>query len=352
MQHLLGRISELDPHASQALRVIACFDELSVGGVNTRGLLAAAAALSGSVAGFRSEPTGRSMRVTPRGDLEPGSPPAEITAANASSGLTVWLERAGEPSVNDAIILERLALSVRLRTARGPRDIDGRRRLNLLVDWEVDVEERRMAAASLGLFPGGSYRMAAAPLFAIWTDHPAAPEDVVATRYGPMHALVLPGDVDTLQAGPCGLGVATEVDHLDHSFRTALVALRLCDPPREPVVNADVYAGLIDLLADAPINAHQPDVELVDRVAEHPWGLPTLDVVVRSTSARHASRLAQVHHSTMQTRVDALTAALGFDPFEGYGRVRAGVAYLTWRLQRSRVLELPAPAQTYTPKQS
>ncbi len=345
MQHLLGRISELDPHASQALRVIACFDELSVGGVNTRGLLAAAAALSGSVAGFRSELTGRSMRVTPRGDLMPGEAPAEITVANASGGLTVWLERDGELSANDAIILERLTLSVRLRNARGPRDIDGRRHLNLLLDQEVGVEERRMAAASLGLSRGGSYRIAAAPLFAIWTEHPAAPEDVVATRYGPMHALVLSADADTVHAGPCGLGVATGVDHLDHSFRTALVALRLCDPPREPVVNADAYAGLVDLLADAPINAHQPDVELVDRVSERPWGLPTLDVVVRSTSARQAARLARVHHSTMQTRIDALATDLGFDPFDGYGRVRAGIAYLTWRLQRSRVLELPAPAK-------
>lgn len=345
MQHLLGRISELDPNASQALRVIACFDELSVGGVNTRGLLAAAAALSGSVAGFRSDLTGRSMRVTPRGDLMPGDPPADITVAPASSGLTVWLERDANTSVNDAIILERLALSVRLRNARGPRDIDGRRHLNLLLDREVDIEERRMAAASLGLTHGGSYRIAAAPLFAIWTEHPAAPEDVVATSFGPMHALVLSADVDNLQAGPCGIGVATGVDHLDHSFRTALVALRLCDPPREPVVNADTYAGLVDLLADTPINAHQPDVELVDRVSERPWGLPTLDVVVRSTSARHAARLARVHHSTMQTRVDALAADLGFDPFEGYGRVRAGIAYLTWRLQRSRVLELPAPAR-------
>lgn len=346
MQHLLGRISELDPHASQALRVIACFDELSVGGVNTRGLLAAAAALSGTVAGFRSEVTGRSMRVTPRGDLMPGDAPAQITVADASSGLTVWLERDAEPGANDAIILERLALTVRLRNARGPRDIDGRRHLNLLLDREVGLEERQTAAASLGLSPGASYRIAAAPLFAIWTEHPCAPEDVVATSFGPMHALVLPAETDTLHAGPCGLGVATGIDHLDHSFRTALVALRLCDPPREPVVNADTYAGLVDLLADAPINAHQPDVELVDRVAERPWGLPTLDVVVRSTSARHAARLARVHHSTMQTRVDALAADLGFDPFEGYGRVRAGIAYLTWRLQRSRVLELPAPSQT------
>lgn len=343
MQELLGRISELDPQACNALRVIACFDELSVGGVNTRGLLAAAAALSGCVAGFSSDHARRSMRITPRGELAPGEP-TTMTSLDASDGLRVWLEREGEPAANDAIILERLALTVRLRHARGPRDIDGRRHLGVLVDPDSPIESRRMSAASLGLTPGSSYRIAAAPLFAIWTEHPAAPEDVVATRYGPMHALVLPADTDTLRAGPCGIGVATGVDHLHHSFRTALVALRLSDPPRTPVVNADEYAGLVDLLADAPPDAHHPDVDLVDRVAEQPWGLPTLDVVVRSTSSRQAARLANVHHSTMQTRVDALLETLGFDPFDGYGRARAGIAYLTWRLHRSRVLELPTPA--------
>ncbi len=111
-----------------------------------------------------------------------------------------------------------------------------------------------------------------------------------------------------------------------------------------PVLNADTYAGLVNLLADAPADAHHPDIELVDQVAKHPWGLPTLDVVVRSTSVRQAARLAGVHHSTMQARIDALVGDLGFDPFDGYGRVRAGIAYLSWRLSRSRVLELPLPA--------
>ena len=51
MQELLGRIARLDPSASLGLRVIACFDELVVGNVNTRALLSAAASLAGCVAG-------------------------------------------------------------------------------------------------------------------------------------------------------------------------------------------------------------------------------------------------------------------------------------------------------------
>ena len=342
---LLGRIGALDPQACQALRVIACFDELCVGGVNTRGLLSAAAALSGCVAGFHSQRSGRGMRVDPSGELV-NSPVGTKTSADASDGLTVWLEREGEPGANDAIILERLALSVRIRHARGPREFDARRHMGLLLDAAVPDEERRLAAASLNLTPTGTYRVVAAPLFAVWTEHPVAPEDVVPTRYGPMHALVVPADTATLKAGPCGIGAAGSVERLHHSFRTALVALRLCDPPVVPVVNADTYAGLIDLLADAPGDVHHPDVDLVDKVAAHPWGLATLDAAIRASSARRAARDAGVHHSTMQSRIDSITSDLGFDPFDGYGRVRAGIAYLTWRLSRSRVLELPAPSQT------
>ncbi|MGQ0465552.1 MAG: helix-turn-helix domain-containing protein [Sporichthyaceae bacterium] len=340
MIQLLGRIGELDPQACHALRVVACFDELCVGGVNTRGLLSAAAALSGCVAGFRSERTGRGMRVAPSGELAHGSAGPKTTA-DASDGLTVWLECTGEPGAHDAIILERLALSVRLRHARGPRDVDGRRHMGLLLDAEVANEERRVAGARLNLTSTSTYRVVAAPLFATWTEHPVAPEDVVPTRHGPMHALVVSQATATLQASPCGIGVATSVERLHHSFRTAMVALLLCEPPAVPVVNADSYAGLVDLLADVPGDSPYPDVELVDKVAQHPWGLATLDVVIRAASSRQAARDAAVHHSTMQARIESIVADLGFDPFDGYGRFRAGIAYLGWRLSRSRVLDLP-----------
>ena len=66
MQELLGRIARLDPSASLGLRVIACFDELMVGNVNTRALLAAAASLSGCVAGFHSETPARTVRIDHR----------------------------------------------------------------------------------------------------------------------------------------------------------------------------------------------------------------------------------------------------------------------------------------------
>ncbi len=346
MQELLGRIARLDPSASLGLRVIACFDELMVGNVNTRALLAAAASLAGCVAGFRSQVPPRTVRIDAKGHHASGEDVPEIDPGfrmAASEGLSIWLERTGERQPNDAIILERLALAVRIRHGRG-RQSDHRRDLSLLLDPEVEIEARRVSATTLGLRADASYRVVCAPLFAVWPEHPPGPEDVVATRFGTIHALVLPATERSVAASPTGIGVATGIADLHHSFRTAMVALRLCDPPAVSSVLADDLGGLIGLLADVPDGSPQPDVALIDEVMKHPWGSETLDAIVRSQSLRQAARAAGVHHSTMQARLETVTSLLAFDPFEGYGRTRLGTAYLVWRLRHSRVLDLPAPA--------
>ncbi|GAY13099.1 helix-turn-helix domain-containing protein [Pseudonocardia sp. N23] len=348
MQELLGRLSALDPGASLGLRVIACFDELVVGNVNSRALLSAAASLAGCNAGYCQDLPSRTMRVTPRGELvdePPVAPPAGSSAT--ADGLTVWIERSGPAHANDAIILERLALSMRIRHGRGRRDLDSRRALGLVLDRAVPVEDRRTAATRLGLAPGTRHRVVAAPLFAVWDEHPTAAEDVVPTPYGPIHALVVPHDHPPIAAGPIGVGVATTVEHLPRSFRTAVVALRLCAPPETPAVDADHYGGLIGLLADLPPDADQPDVDALAEVMVAPWGPPTVDALVRAGSVRQAARLAGVHHSTLQQRLDGIGDTLGFDPFDdGISRTRLGIAYLAWRLRTSRVLDLPAPGRS------
>ncbi|MBW3536018.1 MAG: zinc-binding dehydrogenase, partial [Gemmatimonadetes bacterium] len=69
----------------------------------------------------------------------------------------------------------------------------------------------------------------------------------------------------------------------------------------------------------------------------------TLDALIRAGSVRQAARMCGVHHSTLQTRVDTISDMVGFDPLDGLGRTRLGIAYLVWRLRHSRVLDLPAP---------
>lgn len=342
MQELLGRISALDPETAVSLRVIACFDELIVGNVNSRALLSAAASLAGCNAGLRHARAGRTMRVNPRGELVPderGYPPP---GAEESDGLAVWLERSGGAHANDAMILERLALAVRIRHGQGRRELDGPRELALLLDPSVPLGDREVAAGRLGLSAKASYRVVAAPLFATWRTHPPGPEDVVPTPFGPIHARVIPHGHGAVEASPSGIGFPAAIDGLHRSLRTALVALRLCGP-EAPSVLADDYGGLLGLLADAPPDADLPDVDLLDEIMGHAWGASTLDAVVRAGSVRQAARLSRVHHSTMRTRLDVIVEVLGFDPFDGLGRTRLGIAYLGWRLRHSRVLDLPAP---------
>lgn len=342
MQELLGRIAALDPLASVGLRVIACFDELIIGDVNTRGLVSAAASLAGCNAGFKQDRPARVVRVTPQGELCPagGEPTGQVIHAD---GLTVWLERDGPKRVNDDIIIERLALAVRIRYGHARHDVDNRRDLAMLLDGSVPVDERQLVATRLGLRPAASYRVVAAPLFAQWGARPDGPEDVVPSSFGPLHALVVPSACTTVNANPAGIGITTQVEQIDHSFRTAVVALRLCDPPTTSVVTADEYGGLIGLLADAPSDAHIPDVDLLEEVMSHSWACETLDALIRAGSVRQAARRCGVHHSTLQTRVDVISDVVGFDPLDGLGRTRLGIAYLVWRLRHSRVLDLPAP---------
>lgn len=343
MQELLGRLVALDPEASMGLRVIACFDELVVGNVNTRALLSAAAALAGCNAGFEQDQPHKVKRITPAGEVcTDNDRPSDVEALTAD-GLTVWLERVGPAHANDAIVLERLSLAMQVRHGRRRQEKDTRRDLGVVVDSAIAVEERQEAAARLGLRPSTRYRVVATPLFATWRRHPVVPEDVVLTPYGPVHTLVVRAEDAEPEATPRGVGGAAQVADLPRSFRAAQVALRLCTPPESSCIRADDYGGLVELLADSPTDADRPDVDLVAAVAANSWGPATLDALIRAATVREAARLAGVHHKTMQGRIDSIVSTLGFDPMVGLGRTRLGLAFLLWRLRHSTVLDLPPP---------
>lgn len=341
MQELLARLKTLDPNASLTLRVVACFDELVRGRVNMHGLLGAAASLAGCVAGYADQESARTMRVSPSGQLLKDGGSAQWNGALETDGLTVWLEREGPAHANDAMILERLALALATRTGR--RMEASLPRLADLFDAAIDMKERRATAAKLGLAPGLRYRVATLPLFATWNQHPGLPEDVVSTSFGPLHVCVLRADVTRIDASPCGIGVAMGVDNLHRSFTTALVSLRLCQPPETALVVADDYGGLVEILAQCSLDQPLLDVEELENVMQHPWAARTLDALLRSASVRDASRIADVHHSTMQARLDTIRDLLAFDPTDGLGRTRIGLAFLAWRVRHSTALDLPAP---------
>lgn len=346
MQELLGRLRTLDPDAMVSLRVIACFDELIVGGVNSRALLSAAASLAGCVAGFTIESSARTMRISPSGEQLPGAKvaPTQPVLEWSDHNLTVWLERVGDVHANDAIILERLSLGLRLRHDRS-LIVEPRRDLGIMVDPLVDEDRRLDAAARQGLSSTTRYRIIVAPLFATWSRHPNAREDVVATPVGPLHTLVVPEAMTTVDASPVGIGQSALPGELPRSFQTAVLALRIADPPDVPFVCADDYGGLLDVLADVPAGHMPADVPSIIQIVTHPWGAATLDAIVRTGSVREAARVVGVHHSTMSSRLVSISELLGFDPLDGMGRVRLGVAYLIWRLRESRSLTLPPPVE-------
>lgn len=345
MQELLGRLTALDPEASETLKVVAYFDVLVAGGVGLQALLRGAAVLSGTVAGaFDGR---RTHRLGPDGDRLSGGATAGAASPAPDGGQQwptrqtstghVWLEREGPVHANDEMVVERLALAVDLVTARGP----GRpgSALEIAIDAARDTEERRVALSRLRLDPAREVRVAALPLS---RDPGDVLSTVVATPYGLVRAVVL-GRGETL-SGPAGLGVARRGDQLPESFRTALLALRLL-PTNGTAANGTAVGGAVVDAAELgvvlaavsalePVAARQPDV--VTLAGLDARARAVLDELAPAESVRAAAAALGMHHSTLQARHDALTAELGYDPRSLDGRARFRLASLLLRLVEKR----------------
>ncbi|AZL11619.1 CdaR family transcriptional regulator [Brevibacterium aurantiacum] len=342
MQELLGRIANLDPQASLGLRVIACFDELMVGEVNSRALAAAAAALAGCPAGFRNGDRSRQLRIDPSGSPGAGARPAEVSALVLPDASEVWLEREGQALPNDDLILERFGLAIGVRFGFERQQLETPRDVALALDTTAPTEERVAAAVRLGLVAGHGYRVLVAPLFAVFDRRPAGPTDVVASEYGALQVLIVADQAENIAVTPAGLGPVGLIGDLPRSLRAAVVALRLSRPPEEGLVRAENFGGLVELLAESP-DAVDPDAARIDEIMEAPWAESTVRVVLEAPTIRQAARDLGLHHSTVQGRVEQLARWLGYDPLTGYNRTRLGISVLRWRLRNSHVLELPGP---------
>lgn len=329
MQELVGRLTALDPEASETLKVVAYFDVLVAGCVGLQALLRGAAVLSGTVAGaFDGR---RTHRIGPDGDRPadgpgPAGPRPDWPTRTTSTG-TVWLERDGRPHANDEMVIERLALAVDVVEARRPGHRDSS--LETALDAARDVEERRVALSRLRLDPARLVRVVAHPLA-----HPveqraeAAPSTVVATPHGLVRAVVLGGDAEV--SGPAGVGVSLRADELPESFRTAVLALRLL-PGDDAVVDAAAL-GIVLAAVSAlePVAAEQPDVVALARLDARTRAV--VDELAAAESVRAAAAALGMHHSTLQARHDALTNDLGYDPRSLDGRARFRLARLLLRL--------------------
>ncbi|MFJ6532528.1 hypothetical protein [Microbacterium sp. NPDC091662] len=323
MQELVGRLTALDPEASETLKVVSYFDALVRGGVGVEGLLRGAAALAGAVAG--AELRGRMRRRDASGAVPPDDADAPRTLTRAVPGGEVWLERRDAAHANDDMVIERLALAVELITAR--RHEDGA--LEIAIDAARSPADRSAALARLNVDPSTRVRVSALSAELPVAD---ARSTLVATPRGIVRAVL--DDGSRAWAGPGGRGTVVRAEQLPESWEAALVALRLTDAAH-PVVDAADLGALV-LLAQAYDPAQPPD----DVVALSRFDARTREVlsaVVESESLRSAAAALGMHHSTVQARHESLLRDLGYDPRSAMGRARYIAADLLLRLDRDSV---------------
>ncbi|MDW4910127.1 helix-turn-helix domain-containing protein [Streptomyces sp. ADMS] len=341
MKELAGRLTALDPDAGAAVRVIAYFDRLAEHRAGLEALVRGVAVLAGCPARLADAGRRVHLRVETDGrrrdnDRPPDSawPSAPLSPDGAPA---LWLERAGAPSVVDAVILERAAAAIRLvldRTrGRAPTaPADDPALVETLLDATASEQVRLHAARRLGL-------------------DPAAPAHAVAPLDGPPRVLTAsasapdePGRARpaALPAGRVGVGPAVPVLELPGSWAAARTALRFTaeGTPHAPgprVVYADELGG-IGLLAELVVPGVDPppDVQALEAaVADAPWMLTTLHAVASTASLRAAAVEVSVHHSTLQDRLGHAEALLGWPVRTPQGRLRLQLALTMRHLGRS-----------------
>lgn len=164
MKELAGRLTAVDPDAGAAVRVIAYFDTLAEGRAGLEALVRGAAVLAGCPARLVDTERRVHVRVEPDGRRQDCDLPPDPTWPSAplvpGGEPALWLERAGnaEPSVVDAVILERAAGVLRLvldRTrGRAPLSpADDPALVETVLDATATEQARLHAARRLGLDP-------------------------------------------------------------------------------------------------------------------------------------------------------------------------------------------------------
>jgi len=326
VHQLVVKLSALDPDAGAAVKVIGRFDALIEGRAGLEPILGAVAILCHTPArlvigrhgvDLRVDADGRAERSAAQIDpqwlcspLEPGEPNA------------FWLERGGDYSLVDAMVLDRAAFAARevLHRTRGRSTsatgtVDDPAAIEVAVDAGASERERRRAAALLRLPPQGLVRAIAR------AGSPASIESVTTSRRGGP------------RRGRTGIGPAVAPPDLPVSWAQAKIALAFAaeGTDRDPgpsVVHAEELGVLCQLAAGIDWTAPPaPDVRALENAAAAaPWVLSTLDAFTSHASLRLAAAALHLHHSTLQSRIAAIEHDLGWQVRDPQGRLRAQLA--------------------------
>lgn len=334
MQELVGRLTALDPEATETLKVITYFDVLVNGHAGAEVLLRGAATLSGCAAGMTH---GRvSQRVNAAGARSVSSSPVGWPSRSFGDGGLAWIEREGPAHTNDEMILERLALALGIVHDRRSPETASSAALQSLIDPDASIETRLKSASRLHLSPESICRMVASPA----GDHVNGPSVVIGTRAGAIRAS-LHGAFSPVGFARVGIGFAGSPDTLAASWTSALTALRLTSA-HEPVVRSDDVEALIllveaaDRASDAGHDAPADVTAVAGLVHSHPGALELLESVARGDSHRTTASGLGLHHSTIQARVAGFSDALGFDLGVAQGRTRLTLALALHRSRSNR----------------
>jgi len=337
MRDLVGRLSGLDPTATETLRVIEYFDTLVAGHVGLEAFLRGATLLTGVAAGLAVPERRLLLRVDTEGRRAHESDTGPESWANSplDDGGAVWIERVGPPHANDPMVLERLAMGVTVTLDRSAlAGTETGARIEQLIDGSLPLEVRLRAADRLHLDAGRAIRVVAAP-----------PDDAVAarSRWATVVGTVA-GPVSVVLCQPtaelpsrAGIGCTVRPADVAAAWSEALTALRLTSA-RRPIMDVTELGALTVLAAGVDARSTTaPDVAVLEGlVAKDATALETIDELVDHASVRACAAALGVHHSTLQHRIATIRVTLGFDPTEPRGHHRLALAVATHRLLTTR----------------
>jgi len=212
------------------------------------------------------------------------------------------------------MVVERLTLAVELLEARnGPAS-----GLDVALDPSTPISDRAAALARLRVGAEARIRLVATN---VSDPLPGMPSTVVPTRCGMLRA-TLDASGSVSPPGRAGLGPWVRADHAPKSWDGAVIAYRLADAT-DPVVDAELLGAMLLLaLAHDPEHPHD-DVTRLRRLDAYQAAI--LRALVEADSVRPASSTLGMHHSSIQSRHEALTRELGYDPRTPMGRARTSL---------------------------
>jgi len=336
MRELFGKLIDLDPAASDALRVIEYFDKLVSAHAGPTALLKEAAVLSRSTIGYARGEQRRRFRPSGAEDT-PADRPTDAIVAAIGPGSTVWLETGESTVATSAMVLDRLALA--LATITHADDSVTQSAVAILLGPPLPDDDQARRTAALGrlrLEPNGTYRALALPVSI--APPPGWPHGLMETPWGPVRGVIT--RAGTTWDKPGGIGTLSHGFDLHTSWWRAVAALRLSDETTS--FNADALGTLVLMLDPARDDAVLRDEEARVRTAlAHNWKPAELAAVADGQSVRSIANAANLHHSTISERLTRLPIHLGYDPHTGIGRARLAVALMIHRLNEPTRFDRP-----------